>query len=156
MSFLKCRAKCHCVKVIVRIAGIDSQVEAFIIDSLTSYSLLLGRQWMREVMAIGHYQHESYYVQEHEMNLHKLHATHPTTQMPSPMVYIHKGSDDIGQRFNEDMTQDIYDHELQESEKPMQELAGGYEEEYDEEGLDDSTLNDNAPTVGTSGNGRRL
>ena len=52
----------------VRIAGVMATIRAYVVPAVTSYTLLLGRQWLRQVRANGDYEKETYFIKDAEGN----------------------------------------------------------------------------------------
>jgi hypothetical protein len=52
----------HVVRFTIKIVGIDHDVEAFVMPGNVSYSILLGRPWMRSAKLWGSYEHDQYYM----------------------------------------------------------------------------------------------
>ena len=49
-------------RFLIDMAGINKVIEAFIVPGDTSYSLILGRPWLRSVKAIGFYESDEYWI----------------------------------------------------------------------------------------------
>ena len=48
----------------MRIAGVMATVRAYVVPAVTSYMLLLGRRWLRQVRAKGDYERDTYYIKD--------------------------------------------------------------------------------------------
>ena len=51
-------------RFIMEVAGVRKVMEAFIVPGETSYSLILGRSWLRSVKAIRLYENNEYWIQD--------------------------------------------------------------------------------------------
>ena len=48
----------------MRIAGVLANIRAYVVPTVTSYTLLLGRRWLRQVRANGDYEKETYFIKD--------------------------------------------------------------------------------------------
>ena len=74
------------VRIRVMIAGSARVVQLGVVDGDTSYSILLGRPWMRAVKAIGYYESDNYYIVDEDNNRQKVQPSNEGQKMPKPIT----------------------------------------------------------------------
>ena len=75
----------------VRIAGVMAMVWAYVVPAVTSYMLLLGRQWLRQVRAKGDYEKEMYFIKDaagHEREVPRSAFDHQITSVKADMFRV--------------------------------------------------------------------
>ena len=131
----------------VTVEGVSQIIEAYVVPYETSYSLLLGRVWMRIVSAIGDYRNDDYWISDDQGVERKLTAILPIMAVDALEVRLNRqGSLPRGTiaPFDEETLQDleagqhaiadaIWDEVLKEAEDEMDEETDEYETETDEE-----------------------
>ena len=56
---------------IIEVAAVKEDIEAFTVPGNTSYSLILGRPWLRSLKAIGLYKNDEYWTQDAFREVHR-------------------------------------------------------------------------------------
>ena len=72
----------------VTVAAVDRVIQVSIVPGNTSYSLLLGRPWLRQVRAVGYYEYDEYWIKDRFGNEHKLTPVTPPKPVPSPQLRL--------------------------------------------------------------------
>jgi hypothetical protein len=120
----------------IRIAGVDRIIDAYTVEGVTAYSLLLGRNWMRSVGLRGDYSRDTYYIDTTgEGAWRELQATIPRHPIPIPKVFVTQGQEPYVRPHNRhlltasiDYDEKDIDYELEEVERECN------EEQEDSEG----------------------
>ena len=74
------------VRVALTLSGVRKIIEAYVVSGNTSYSMLLGRAWLRSVRAIGFYGYDEYYIADTTGTYHELPFSSKTYARPPEVM----------------------------------------------------------------------
>ena len=81
-------------------------IEAFIVPENTSYSLILGRPWLRSVKAIGFYEDDEYWIQDQYGQHHQLEVSGKAT-IKAPEIYLVEDVNPLELKIDEEILVDL-------------------------------------------------
>ncbi|KAI9748959.1 MAG: hsp70 nucleotide exchange factor fes1 [Chaenotheca gracillima] len=120
------------------IGSVIKPINAYIIPGQVSYTILLGRHWMRQVNAIGDYAQGRYFIKNQSGKLEELDAITPAIPVPTPRIDsgadIKRKIDNIPQGDWDALEQG--DEAV--AERMMNSLADGYDIDEDGEAIYES------------------
>jgi hypothetical protein len=102
------------VRIKVVIASVERLIEAYVVPgSAMSYHLLLSRQWLRDVKAIGDYATDDYWITDRMGNMHQLVPTASTVRKPItiPRVTLSAQVEPASCRLDEDTMNDLVEED---------------------------------------------
>ena len=115
-------------RFMIDVAGVRKIIEAFIVPGDTSYSLILGRPWLRSVKAIGLYEHDEYWIQDVVGEHHQLEVS-GKARIKAPEVFLAEDADLSTLDIDEEILVDLEYSEEERAEAIMQEILEQAEEE---------------------------
>lgn len=120
----------------ITVAGVPKIVEAFIVPGDTSYSLILGRPWLRSVKAVGIYEHDQYWIEDSYGLHHELEVS-AKAEIKAPEIYLAHEVNMSDHDIDLDILIDLEYSEAERAEAIMKEIELQAEEEmwddYEEE-----------------------
>lgn len=96
------------VKVLITVAGVPKVVQLQIVPGRTSYSIILGRPWLRSVNAVGYYGFDEYWITDPTGIHHQLDYSGPKDTI-APEIVLAEEVDWNTLRMDEDIINDL-DH----------------------------------------------
>lgn len=99
------------VKALVTVASVPKVLIMWVVPGKTSYSLILGRPWLRSVNAIGYYGLDEYWILDH-YNIHRQLEYSGPTQTSAPEVLLSEEAE--LDQFDEEI---LYELEYSEDER---------------------------------------
>lgn len=124
------------VRFLIEVAGVRRIIDAFIVPGNTTYSLILGRPWLRSVKAIGLYERDEYWIQDQAGIHHQLEVS-GRAAIKAPEVCLAQGVDVDELELDEETLIELEYSEEDRAKAIMEEIIAQTEEEmwrdYEEE-----------------------
>ena len=90
----------------LKISGAEKNIRAYIVPGDVSFNMLLGRQWLRDTSAVGHYREGIYYLHDDFGNQHLIECDDPA-RITTPEVFISDGANLDNLSLDEETLNDL-------------------------------------------------
>ncbi|KAI9747749.1 MAG: hypothetical protein M4579_007398 [Chaenotheca gracillima] len=113
---------------LLNVGGVEKNVLAYIVPGSPTYTILLGRGWMKEVYAIGDYASGQYFIKpSQEGEVRKLSSITPKTPVRTPRLETKKSILTKIRDLSDDTMQALEDGDEEKAENMMRALAEGWD-----------------------------